>query len=106
MEKYDLRMLDLTADNKVDENHNKLDKKSKMILSQLGIRFGGCTDKDKDCMHHNFNDYCPGEVKTSRQTGKETCRTCHFGFGTKKKQQEKGTLKARTFTNKQNCEGP
>ena len=60
-------MLDLTADTKVDENHNKLDKKSKRILSPLGIQFGGCIDKDEDhrllahdCMHHDCIDYCLG----------------------------------------------
>ena len=84
-------MLDLMKDTKVDGNHNKLDKKSKEILSPLGIRFGRCTDKDRDhcllaqdCIYHNCIAYCLGEVKTSRQTGQETCRTRRFGFGTKK----------------------
>ena len=71
MEKYTTRMLDLTADTKVEENHNKLDKRTKEILSPLGIKFGVCTDRDhcllaQDCMYHDCNDYCPGEVKTSR----------------------------------------
>ena len=64
-------MLDLTADTEVDENHNKLDKKSKEILSPLGIRFGRCTDEDRDhrllaqdCMYDDCYEYCLGKVKT------------------------------------------
>ena len=49
MEKYATIMLDLTADTDVDENLNKLDKKSRKILLLLGIRFGGYTARDKDC---------------------------------------------------------
>ena len=48
MEKYAQRMLNLMADTEVDKNHNKLDKKSRKIFSPLGIRFGGCSDEDKD----------------------------------------------------------
>ena len=49
VEKYAKRMLDPTADTNVDENHKKLDKKSKKILSPLGVQFGGYTAEDKDC---------------------------------------------------------
>ena len=55
MGKYAQRMLELTADTEVEENHNKLGKKSKKILSPLGIQFGGCTDEDKDCMCQDNN---------------------------------------------------
>ena len=48
MGKYAKRMLDITADTEVDENHNKLDEKSKKILSPLGIRFVGYTAGEKD----------------------------------------------------------
>ena len=81
-------MLDLTADNEVDENHSMLDKNNKKILRQLGIRFAGCTNEDtdhrllaQDCLYHDCNDYCLGRGKTSGQIGYETCRTYRFGFG-------------------------
>ena len=37
MEKYVTIILDLTADTQVNENNSKLDKKTKEILSPLGI---------------------------------------------------------------------
>ena len=40
-------MLDLTADTKVDENHNKLDKTSEKILPPLEIQFGDVQTKTK-----------------------------------------------------------
>jgi hypothetical protein len=98
MEKYATRMLDLTADTQVDENHDKLDQNTKEITSPLGIRFGECTDEDRDhrllaqdCMYHDCNDYCLGEVKKTRQDGQDICRKCRFGFGTEKHAGERDT---------------
>ena len=104
MEKYATRMLDLTADTQVDENHEKLDKNTKEIMSPLGIRFGGYTDKDRDhrllaqdCMYHECNDYCLGEVK--KQDRMDRIFVGNVVSDSKPKNtQEKGTPKARTFT--------
>ena len=46
--KYAQRMLDLTTDTQVDKNYSKLNKKTREILSPLGIQFEGYTDKDKE----------------------------------------------------------
>jgi len=112
MDKYSTRTLDLTAVTKVDKNHNKFDRKTKEIFSPLGIRFGGCTDKDRyhcllaqDCMHHDCNDYCLGKVKISRQTEQETFGTCRFGSGTKNSRR-KGHQKQGPSQRSQNHEGP
>ena len=70
MKKYAQRMLDLIADIEVDKNYSKLGKKNSEILAPLGIRSGECSDGDtdhhfltQDCMLHECNAYCLGEVK-------------------------------------------
>ena len=107
MEKYATRMLVLTADTQVDKNHDKLDKNTRKNWSPLGIRSDGCTDKDRDycllaqdCIYHDCNDYCLGEVKNQDRMDRIFVGRV-VSDSEPKNMQEKGTPKARTFTKKQ-----
>ena len=97
-------MLDLTADTQVDENHDKLDKNTKEIMSPLGIRSGGFTDEDRDqrllaqgYIYHECNGYCLGEVKKQDRMDRIFVGNV-VSDSEPKNMQERGTPKARTFT--------
>jgi hypothetical protein len=98
---YAERMLDMTADVKLDETRAKFstgidsntigNKRKKpggvtsTKCSPLGIRFADCIDRIRDhihlvqdCMFHDCNPYCLGPENFKERK----CRKCRFGFGT------------------------
>lgn len=86
MHAYAKDMLDMTADVKVDENHQRLSVDQTTAQSPLATRFADVTDERRDakllaqdCMCHDCNDYCLGY---KNDTHSNKCRECRFGYGT------------------------
>jgi len=76
----------MTADVKVDENHQRLSVDQTTAQSPLATRFADVTDEPRDaqllaqdCMCHDCNDYCLGY---KNDTHSKKCRECRFGYGT------------------------
>lgn len=82
---YAEKMLDMTADVEVDEDHSKLNDFNVTTSSPLGRRFAEASNRIEDHIHlaqdamfHHCNDYCLGEEDEKGVVK----RTCRFGFGT------------------------
>ena len=92
-------MLGMTADVKVNKNHNKVDKVDHAITtitqSLLVRRYFSTTNQEKyhihlaqDCVLHSFNEYFLEDVDKSSLR----LRTCRFGFGQEEMSNMRNTL--------------
>lgn len=103
IEDYATKMLGMTADIAIDNNHNRFamgdSNKNTITQSPLGIRFSEAEDADIDHTHlaqdavlHSCNEYCLGDVDKSGLK----LRTCRFGFGTEQTS-NKGDTPGKAF---------
>lgn len=83
--KYATEKLGMTADVRIDDQHDRFNEKKTTTSSPVGTRFVECKDQKidhahlvKDCMMHECGDYCLGDENKN----KPTCRSCRAGFGT------------------------